>query len=279
MEGTQLTLAHLEQANLWHAHLINVQLVAAHLEGTRFNHTYLLEEVFLDRAILVDKKGIGPRLADAYWENVHLAVVNWSQMKMLGDEYKARLEMDSDGKKKSKVQKLNEYETAVRANRQLAVVLQAQGLNEDAARFAYRSQMLQKRVFWFQILQKGAKLRQRVRALGSWLFSWFLYLLAGYGYRPFRSFLAYLFVIAGFATVYYLLGLSDVGPHHILGSHYLTWYGAIVVSMTAFHGRGFFAGTFQPGDPQAFVAALEALVGLIIEVTFIATLTRRLFGQ
>ena len=87
-------------------------------------------------------------------------------------------------------------------------------------------------------------------------------------------------MIVGFAATYYQLGLHDVlGPHHVFGPYHLTWYEAIVVSMTAFHGRGFFANQFQPGDPQAFVAAFEAFVGLVIEVTFIATLTRRLFGQ
>jgi hypothetical protein len=80
-------------------------------------------------------------------------------------------------------------------------------------------------------------------------------------------------VISLFALTYFALGATARGPHH------LEWYEAIVVSMTAFHGRGFFADQFHPGDPQAFVAAFEAFVGLIIEVTFIATLTRRLFGQ
>ena len=47
----------------------------------------------------------------------------------------------------------------------------------------------------------------------------------------------------------------------------------------AFHGRGFFPDQFHPGDPQALVAAIEAFVGLLIEVTFIATLTQRLFGK
>jgi hypothetical protein len=128
------------------------------------------------------------------------------------------------------------YRIAVRANRQLSIVLQDQGLNEVAARFAYRAQVLQRRVFWFEIVQQRKKLRQRVQALGAWLFSWFLFLLAGYGYKPLRSFLAYLFVIIAFATSYYLLGLHDVvGPHHVFGPYHLAWYEAIVVSMTAFH--------------------------------------------
>jgi hypothetical protein len=66
--------------------------------------------------------------------------------------------------------------------------------------------------------------------------------------------------------------------YFVLGPH-LAWNEAIVIRMTAFHGRGFFPEEFKPGDPQALVAAIEALVGLLIEVTFIATLTQRLFGK
>ena len=110
----------------------------------------------------------------------------------------------------------------LRANRQLATVLRTQGLNEEADRFAYRAQVLQKRVSWFQMLQPKVLIKQRIQAFGALLFSWFLFLLAGYGYKPGRSFLAYLLVIVGFATTYYLLG-----------SH-LAWNEAIVISMTAF---------------------------------------------
>ena len=110
-----------------------------------------------------------------------------------------------------------------------------------------------------------------MRTFSSWLFSWFLFLLAGYGYRPSRSFLAYFLVITGFATAYYFLG-HTVGPA-------LSPLEAFVFSMTSFHGRGFFPGGIKLDDPLTVLAAIEALVGLIIEVTFIATLTRRFFGQ
>ena len=39
----------------------------------------------------------------------------------------------------------------------------------------------------------------------------------------------------------------------------------------------FFPEQFLPGDPQSLVEAIEALVGLLIEITLIATLTQRLF--
>jgi hypothetical protein len=117
------------------------------------------------------------------------------------------------------------------------------------------------------MLQKGVKLRQRAQALGAWLFSWFLFLLAGYGYRLGRSFLSYLLIISLFMTIYRLLD-----PH-------LAWNEAFVVSMTAFHGRGFSPSTFTPSDLLSFASAAEAFVGLIIEVTFIATLTQRFFSR
>lgn len=62
--------------------------------------------------------------------------------------------------------------------------------------------------------------------------------------------------------------------HNLLGTH-PAWNEAIVISMTAFHGRGFFPEQFHPGDPQALAAAIEAFVGLLIEITLIATLTQR----
>jgi hypothetical protein len=94
---------------------------------------------------------------------------------MIGEEYEARQKTNWDGKVKDRAVRLEEYEVAVRANRQLAVALQAQGLNEVAARFAYRAQNLQRVVL------------RRQRKFGQYLFYLFLNVLAGYGYRPGRS--------------------------------------------------------------------------------------------
>ena len=155
--------------------------------------------------------------------------------------------------------RLEQYQATVGANRRLAMALQGQGLNEEAARFAYRAQLMQRKVFWYQ------------RKFGQYLFSLFLDLLAGYGYKPWRSFVAYLLVITAFATAYFIIG-HTVGP-------VLSPLGSFVFSMTSFHGRGFFPGGIGLDDPLTVLAALEAFVGLLIEVTFIATLTQRLFGK
>jgi hypothetical protein len=86
-----------------------------------------------------------------------------------------------------------------------------------------------------------------------------------------RCFIAYLLVTLSFALAYLIIG-HTVGP-------VLSPLGSVVFSMTSFHGSGFFPGGIALDDPLTVVAALEAFIGLLIEVTFIATLTQRLFGR
>src|SRR5205823_1298365 len=109
-------------------------------------------------------------LVDISWEGANLAVIDWSHIKGLGIEHSATQQKERHGEKR-----LNEYQRTVRANRQLVVALQSQGLNEDAIRFAYRAQKLQRIVLRLQ------------RKYIPYLFSLLLDLLAGYGYRPIRT--------------------------------------------------------------------------------------------
>jgi len=271
LEGASFANAHLERAGLKEAHLEGTSLSFAHLEGANLRNVFFDQGTKLN-AIILHSRELGTALsADVHWGDVNLAAVRWSQVKMLGDEYMAR-QNTYKGKVKDRDRRERENDDAIRANRQLAIALQAQGINEDAARFNYRAQNLQKSFLWFQMTQFDVQFRQRMKLLGAWLFSWFLFLLAGYGYKPSRSFLAYLLVISGFATAYYLIG-HTVGPM-------LSPLGAFVFSMASFHGRGFFPGNnISLDDPLTVLAAFEALVGLIIEVTFIATLTQRFFGK
>lgn len=307
LEGAFLQRAHLEGARIFGAHLENATLSDAHLEGTSLRRAHFegaslanahfegvslpaedlvrvrrwrpdfpaelppadLRLVFFDAGTSLQGATLGePRagyvsLADVRWSDVNLAVLKWTQglrkPLMLGDERTARARRDAEGKRKSRAVRLEEFEGAVRANRQLALALQAQGLNEDAARFAYRAQLLQRIVL------------RRQRRFGPWLFSHFLDALAGYGYRPGRSLLAYLCIIAGFAVAYFVLG-QTVGPR-------LSPSGALIFSLTSFHGRGFFPGGITLDDPITQVAAIEAVLGLLVEISFIATFTQRFFGK
>lgn len=58
----------------------------------------------------------------------------------------------------------------------------------------------------------------------------------------------------------------------------LSWYEALILSVSSFHGRGFFQPLESLGDPIAALAAIEAMIGLLIEISFIATFTQRFFG-
>ncbi len=257
MEKANCSWAYLMVANLPDAHLEQASLYEARLEGANFSRAHLercdLSGAFFDagtnlKDIYISSEKLGViSLVDVKWGGANLSVVNWSSVKMLGNERKAK-----------KSNRLEDYQTAVRANRQLAVALQEHGLNEDAARFAYRAQNLQRVVLRLQ------------RKLGSYLFSVFLDLLAGYGFRPGRSVFWYLFIIFGFTIAYSVFGHLPLLPD------------SLVFSMTSFHGRGFFPGLGNETslhNPLVVLAAVEAVIGLFIEISFIATFTQRFFGR
>jgi uncharacterized protein YjbI with pentapeptide repeats len=263
LRSTNLERANLRSANLENTYLVKAKLKGVHLgeanlKGTNLRMS-LLDGSDLRNIKLDDEKQVGPRLADVDWGYTNLAVVDWTTIKILGDEHKARQRKRHDGKKKDQLTRLKEYQEAVRANRQLAVELQNQGLNEDAARLAYRAQVLQRKVFWKQ------------REFGKWLFSLLLALLAGYGYRMWRILVAYLFIVLLSALAYFVLGMY-YEPH-------LSFLDAVLTSVTAFHGRVFSEPFLHPGEPQLWVTAFEAVMGLVIEGVFIAMLTQKFFGK
>ncbi len=297
--GAFLSGAHLEEVDLAWADLAGASLFGAHLEGANLNEAHLegkqiatddlelirkqikdfpvklppvnLRRAFFDAATNLEGATLGGvisgnkkgnrfiSLADVHWGGANLAVVDWKLVNSLGDEYEARQSKRENGDTKSASTRLNEYKSAARANRQLAVALQEQGLSEESTYFAYKAQLLQRVVL------------RRERKFGRYLFSLFLDLLAGYGYRPGRSAIAYLVIIFGFMGLY-LLNAHFVIPH-------LRWDEALVLSLSSFHGRGFFSQDITLGDTYARLAAAEAVVGLLIEVSLIATFTQRFFGK
>jgi hypothetical protein len=237
-------VAHLEKAYLRAAHLEGAHLSVVHVEGADLNAAFFDGATNLHKIVLSNNEYGTASLCDIHWGDVNVSAVDWSTISRLGDENEIIIG-DS----------INRYETAVRAYRQLSAMLRNQGLNEDAARFSYRAHLMQRKVLWYQ------------RKFGKYLGSLFIYLVSGYGYRFWYSLCIYALVIGIFAMIY-----------HLSGSH-PTPIESIVISMTAFHGRGFFPEQFHPGDLQAMAAAIEALVGLFIEITLIAPLTQRLFGK
>src|SRR6266699_649228 len=143
LERAWLSEARLESADLRFAHLEGAYLGNAHLERALLCNAFFDQATQLNAIVLGNKKSGIASLVDVHWSDVNLAVVKWSQVDMLGEEYEAR-QKKRDGKVKNKATRLEGYEIAVRAHRQPAVVLQSQGLNEDASRIAYRAQKLQR---------------------------------------------------------------------------------------------------------------------------------------
>jgi uncharacterized protein YjbI with pentapeptide repeats len=312
-EGKALDSEEQKRLHTWLPHFPTV-LSPTDLRGVFLNTRTRLDELHVGN----DQYGY-VALADIHWGDVNLTVVDWTMLKRLGDETLAvhrHLEEEEDAqpgerglpagveraidgmlraqevsdvvanyvlrsptlakrlrervargeqtRPETRQQRERErLQVAVRANRQLAVVLRAQGVNEAADRFAYRASVLQRRV----LRHSG------VRSAGSYVFSWFLDMLAGYGYKPGRTLIAYISTILSFAIIYSIAGLLT-GKQPSLSP-----LDALIISIVSFHGRGFFPGGFLPTLPMAGCAACEAIIGVAIEISFIATFTQRYFGR
>lgn len=288
LAGAYMRQVHAEDANMESANLARVYLHRASLVGTDLRSAFFDSATNLGHVVLAGSSDSGERrcalLADVHWDDCNLAVLDWRRIPPLGDEVRARA-LSMRGKKsiKEKYRYLNAFQAAVRANRQIANAMRAQGMNEDAVPFAYRAQRLQRAILWCYLLwgdddtftedRAPFSLRRNIRAIRrkilagvSYLFSWFLDILAGYGYKPERSIGIYVLAILFFTLIYHLMGTLPLGQ-------------ALVFSVTAFHGRGFLPGPFKLGDPVTALAACEAVLGLFIEISFIATFTQRFFGR
>jgi hypothetical protein len=255
LEGANLFRAHLNGANLGGAHLEGANLARAHLEGAFLRYAWLDSGTALTYTLMSDKTLLG----DVHWSGVggvNLTQIGWERVNRLGDEQYSGPPADE-----------GDVEVSVRAYRQLATQLRAQGLNEVADRFAYRAQVCQRIV--------SRRQHHYLRYIGSLL----LDLLAGYGYRPGRAILLYLAVIVWFANLY-VWATHGVLSFGLAPSQFqpLPWYEALVLSVSSFHGRGFLPFP-NLGDPVTILAAIEAVFGLVIEVSFIATFTQRFFAR
>lgn len=281
LEGARLGKTHLEGATLFEAHLEGTTLFEAHLEGTDLSRTHL-EGVDLRKARLTNHTDLREatldvktqlaearldatfQVADVAWNSVSLIRVDWRQVPRLGDEAVARQAKTSLGRPKNTSTWLEGFETAARAYRQLAVVLRGQGITDVADRFTYRALIMQRKALWWQLRNR------RFRALGAYLFALFLEVLTGYGFRLWRIIAAYTFLILAFAGAYWSLDLQT--------PHIYTFWQALILSVTAFHGR-VFSNPFLLTEPQIVVTAIEAIFGLVIEGVFIAMLTQRFFNR
>ncbi|HUY76510.1 MAG TPA: pentapeptide repeat-containing protein [Ktedonobacterales bacterium] len=264
LDDVTLAGATLHGSSLINTHLENADLTNADLAGADLRRAIFTAQTRLDGARFVDGAHGPARLAGLVWGNVDLAGVDWQPLQTLGDEHAMR-RRDRAGQRRTREDRLIATEEAVRANAQLATALTQNGLNEEAARYAYRSQVLQRTLLWRQMLWRG-----EVWRLGAYMGAALLESLTGYGYRVGRIVVAYLLIVLACAALLFALGLHT--------GHTLAPQDAFLISLTAFHGR-VFSGQFAPDSPQSWITAIEAIVGLIIESVFIAMLTQRFFGR
>ena len=142
MNGTYFRDAYLAEADLSRSLLRGAYFRGAHLEGTDLKGSIFDTVSKLEGITLGSEEWGFALLAGAHWGGADISVIDWTQTEILGDESEAQQKKHKDKIKDNKT-RIEEYKRAVKANRQLSVALQSQGLNEDAARFAYRAQLCQ----------------------------------------------------------------------------------------------------------------------------------------
>lgn len=258
LSGAYLFLADLSDANLYRANLHDANLRGANLQGTRLHEAVLtgtrLHAARMDGITVLQGVALSPdtQLADVAWNGVALTQVDWLQVPRLGDE---RVISEA----KTRQDRVRACRAAQRAYRGLSLALRAQGLLIPASTYRLREQRLERQALRLE------------RKYGGWLLSLLLDVVAGYGEMPGRILVAYLGVVLGFALAYFGI-VHQWAPSYAVD--------ALVYSLTSFHGRGFFPGEHvTPHDPPVVLAAIEAVVGLFIELILIATFSRRFLGN
>jgi uncharacterized protein YjbI with pentapeptide repeats len=262
LEGSTLTWAHLEgascdqsymqKADLSDAYMAGTSLRRAQLSGANFRFCTFDERSNLNYALIASAADGCIRVGDTSWGGVNLALIDWGAISALGDE-EAALVARRD-RTKGRVECLTAYRSAVRANRQLAVALLAQGAGEESARFAYRANRLERTVLRYS--HKYAR----------YMFNFMLDLLAGFGYRPVRTFMIYLITITAFALVYSTMTRSSLAD-------------AFIFSVTSFHGRGIIPTRASVSTLSAQLSIVEGVLGFVVEAALIATFTQRFLGR
>ncbi len=248
LQGANLFRADFREANFYKADLQGASLVRAKLGGANLSHAVFGMRTDLGGAKLGDRDYGFVSVTDTIWNDVILASADWSPL-LKG----MRLRDDHQ----------EEALVAARANQQLALALRAQGLNAEASELDYRARM-------WRLKDLGQK-----RRFLAFIFSGLIFLVSGYGYRPLHSFATYAFTIIVFSLIYWCIPYS-YGAHG--APHYLPLPQAVILSFTSFHGRGYFLPNAVTGSVwHGAVAAAEAVIGLLIEATLIATFTQRIF--
>ena len=258
LEQAKLFRARLEGADLAHTNLEGADLGAANLMGARLWQANLaranLREVVMDEAtrlrdIIVDEN---TKLSDVAWNGALLTRVELPDH--LGDE--------QDIRKGNRRKRISALRNAARGYRGLALILRQQGLLKRASDYRLREQRLERRAY----LLEGNVL--------AWTGLLLLDLIAGYGERLGRIFVAYGLIVIAFAAAFLISDL--VSGHATLTVQQML--DSLQISLNAVHGRVFFA-QFHLDTLQSWLATSESIIGIVIEGVFVAMLIQRFFAR
>jgi len=251
LQGANLNRAKAGNANLTRADLRDADCRDADLRGTVLVGVLMDGETNLAN-VLIDNQ---TKLGGINWADVRLAHLRWDHVVSLGDEpdFSHRRNWHKTPRERSVM-----YRKAQRTYHALEVALRQQGLSTIASTYRLGERRMERKALYQE------------RRFGSWLLSTLLNVIAGYGERPRRAVFAYLGVILAFMGAYLFVSRIEGQEFQPLQLHQ-----ALILSIISFHGRGFFEPVPKVGNPISMVAALEAIVGLVIEITFIVTFTRR----
>jgi hypothetical protein len=254
LDSAILAGANLRGANLQAADLEHADLSGTDLRSARFDQATQLTGAILD-GVAVDQITLN---------GVNLTGVSWKSVTPLKDEQIAREQAQLIKPFRAapvfREASIEHYEAALRANRLVATALRAQGMTEDADLFLFRAQLMQREL----CIQRGK--------YGQWIFSLFVEISSGYGYRPLRIVGAYGLVLTVFAAIFWALGIHSFAAE----PGWQALWDSFLVSLSAIHGRATFE-TLGAWTPAAWVAAVESVIGIVIEGVFVAMLIQRLF--
>ena len=255
LQGANLFKADFRKANFYKADLQGASFVRAKLAGANLSHAVFGMRTDLGEAKLGDQDLGLVSVADTIWNDVILASIDWSGL------FRKHWWLPLSGGKLGDDRR--DPRTSARAHRQLALALRSQGLNAEASELDYRAHIRASRDLW-----------SKKRYLAA-LFSWLACAVFGYGYRLGRCFALYAGVVLLFSIIYHLVPYGYNVRHTSLCLPW--WPQAVILSFNSFHGRGFLPSDVTESVAQGAWAASEAVIGLLIEVTLIATFTQRVF--
>lgn len=256
-----LTGAELAGFDFTGANLKGAFLDAANLQGAKLVDTDL-HRAFLQNANLVGANLTRAELNGAVFTGAHLQNVDLAAYSISFGRTPINLTMESFGRDGFlRRPHINESEPrfAEPTYRALKANFTAIGDYDSASWASFSERLMQRRLLW------------REKRFFRWVASWFFGALSGYGERPLRTFLASIFIVLGYAVLYWgrdLLMLANASDH-------LSKFDAMCFSIATFAGLSLSDVITTPIPSARLAASTEAFAGMFVFGLFIFTLTKR----